>query len=217
MVIERGIWLITFKDGTINKYWIGSSNNVANILNSKLSQMHKYASTRKYSNLPESIKDIILEHGYESIESIHVITSEFYEYSKLKYLISKTLNKKRYEIAVPSHNAWMYRNKEYDDCFAEFARYSKEKIKVYKACNTEYETCKDYKWTEDPDFIQSKLLLHKNIATAINDLHFSKNKVKMKQLLEIECILRDTIEEELIKTLISEKAYKLYELSNKER
>lgn len=223
LIDESGIWIMTFKDNGVNKFWIGVAKNLNYTLTHKLSLINKQCNTRMVTSLPVEIKELLREKKEKCIESIYAFTSVDYlesykQDSKAKFLISKLLMEEGYVPCVQFHEEWMKKNEdEFISLYPRFKQLiAQEEIGIYKASSIHYETCKDFEWKKS-DFLY-KLVWNNNnnlIREEVKDMikeEYKENKQedKLDKLIEIECILRGVSKEVLLREVLSEKAYKLY-------
>ena len=226
LINESGIWIITFKDNGVNKFWIGAAKNLNHILTHKLSLINKQCNTRMVTSLPVEIKELLRKDKEKCIEGIYAFTDvsrsvnhlELYKQDAIaKFLISKLLMEKGYESCVKFHEEWMHRNE--DKFISLYPRFkqsiAQEEIGIYKASSTHYEICKDFGW-EKSDFLHdlvvndNNILIREEVKDMVKEYKENQQKDELDKLIEIDCILREITREQLIMTLISEKAYKLY-------
>lgn len=223
LIDESGIWIMTFKDNGVNKFWIGVAKNLNYTLTHKLSLINKQCNTRMVTSLPVEIKELLRKKKEKCIESIYAFTSVDYlesykQDSKAKFLISKLLMEEGYVPCVQFHEEWMKKNEdEFISLYPRFKQLiAQEEIGIYKASSIHYETCKDFEWKKS-DFLY-KLVWNNNnnlIREEVKDMikeEYKENKQedKLDKLIEIECILRGVSKEVLLREVLSEKAYKLY-------
>ena len=223
LIDESGIWIMTFKDNGVNKFWIGVAKNLNYTLTHKLSLINKQCNTIMVTSLQVEIKYLLRDKKEKCIESIYAFTSVDYlesykQDSKAKFLISKLLMEEGYVPCVQFHEEWMKKNEdEFISLYPRFKQLiAQEEIGIYKASSIHYETCKDFEWKKS-DFLY-KLVWNNNnnlIREEVKDMikeEYKENKQedKLDKLIEIECILRGVSKEVLLREVLSEKAYKLY-------
>lgn len=217
--INEGVWIIMF---TNKRFWIGSSKSIQHHLTSKLSQANRECYSTKYTQLPDDVKAILKEEGYIAMQNIYAITSDIYENDMLKFLISKTLINNGYEPCVEAHKLWMEKQAHWCYEYSSYAKYAVSNIKVFKArASLEYEICKDFNWILNMDFLIDLLKAEKSVPSFESKLQEMKKeqaiknpkRAELSKLLAIESILRDMSKEELIKSLISDKAYEIYKIT----
>lgn len=224
LINESGIWIITFKDNGVNKFWIGAAKNLNHILTHKLSLINKQCNTRMVTSLPVEIKELLRRDKERCVESIYAFTDvDKVSYSMhnldttAKFLISKLLMEEGYVPCVQFHKEWMEKNEDkFVFLYPRFKQLiAQEEIGIYKASSTHYEICKDFGW-EKSDFLcklvwdNNNILIREEVKDMVKEYKENQQKDKLDKLIEIECILRGITREQLIKTLVSEKAYKLY-------
>ena len=167
LIDESGIWIMTFKDNGVNKFWIGVAKNLNYTLTHKLSLINKQCNTRMVTSLPVEIKELLRKKKEKCIESIYAFTSVDYlesykQDSKAKFLISKLLMEEGYVTCVQFHEEWMKKNEdEFISLYPRFKQLiAQEEIGIYKASSIHYETCKDFEWKKS-DFLY-KLVWNNN-------------------------------------------------------
>lgn len=217
--INEGVWIIMF---TNKRFWIGSSKNIQHHLTSRLSQANKECYSTRYTQLPDNVKAILKKEGYVAIQNIYAITSDIYENDILKFLMSKALINNGYEPCVESHKLWMEKHSNWDFEYSSFIKYAVSNVKAFKArASLEYEICKDFNWILNMNFLIDLLKPEKSMPSfdlklqEIKKEQAIKNpkRAELSKLLAIESILRDMTKEELIKSLISDKAYEIYKIT----
>lgn len=227
LINESGIWIITFKDNEVNKFWIGTAKNLNHILTHKLSLINKQCNTRMVTSLPVEIKELLTRDKEGCVENIYAFTdlSKSVNYLEThnqdviaKFLISKLLMEKGYEPCVKFHEEWMQRNEDrYTFLYPTFKQLiAQEEIGIYKAFSTHYEICKDFGW-EKSDFLynlvvndNNNILIREEVKNMVKEYKENQQKDELDKLIEIECILRGVSKEVLLREVLSEKAYKLY-------
>lgn len=227
LINESGIWIITFKDNGVNKFWIGAAKNLNHILTHKLSLINKQCNTRMVTSLPVEIKELLRRDKERCVESIYAFTDtsksvDYLETDKqdsiAKFLISKLLMEEGYIPCVQYHEEWMKKNEDkFIFLYPRFKQLiAQEEIGIYKASSIHYEICKDFGW-EKSDFLyklvwdNNNILIRDEVKDIIKE-EYKENKQedKLDKLIEIECILRGVSKEVLLREVLSEKAYKLY-------
>lgn len=227
LINESGIWIITFKDNGVNKFWIGAAKNLNHILTHKLSLINKQCNTRMVTSLPVEIKELLRRDKERCVESIYAFTDasksvDYLETDKqdsiAKFLISKLLMEEGYIPCVQYHEEWMKKNEDkFIFLYPRFKQLiAQEEIGIYKASSIHYEICKDFGW-EKSDFLyklvwdNNNILIRDEVKDMIKE-EYKENKQedKLDKLIEIECILRGVSKEVLLREVLSEKAYKLY-------
>lgn len=227
LINESGIWIITFKDNGVNKFWIGAAKNLNHILTHKLSLINKQCNTRMVTSLPVEIKELLRRDKERCVESIYAFTDtsksvDYLETDKqdsiAKFLISKLLMEEGYIPCVQYHEEWMKKNEDkFIFLYPRFKQLiAQEEIGIYKASSIHYEICKDFGW-EESDFLyklvwdNNNILIRDEVKDIIKE-EYKENKQedKLDKLIEIECILRGVSKEVLLREVLSEKAYKLY-------
>lgn len=226
---KSGIWIITFKDNGVNKFWIGAAKNLNHILTHKLSLINKQCNTRMVTSLPVEIKELLTRDKERCVESIYAFTNvsksvDYLETDKqdsiAKFLISKLLIEEGYVPCVQFHEEWMKKNE--DEFIFLYPRFKQlivqEEIGIYKASSIHYEICKDFGW-EKSDFLY-KLVWdnYNNIIEENNTIDLKDNKgyismdLKLFHLLQIEATLQDIELKKLLENLISDKAKEIYKI-----
>ena len=229
LINKSGIWIITFKDNGVNKFWIGAAKNLNHILTHKLSLINKQCNTRMVTSLPVEIKELLTRDKERCVESIYAFTSvsksvDYLETDKqdsiAKFLISKLLIEEGYVPCVQFHEEWMKKNE--DEFIFLYPRFKQlivqEEIGIYKASSIHYEICKDFGW-EKSDFLY-KLVWdnYNNIIEENNTIDLKDNKgyismdLKLFHLLQIEATLQDIELKKLLENLISDKAKEIYKI-----
>lgn len=226
LINESGIWIITFKDNEVNKFWIGAAKNLNHILTHKLSLINKQCNTRMVTSLPVEIKELLRRDKERCVESIYAFTDisksvDYLETDKqdsiVKFLISKLLMEEGYVPCVQFHEEWMEKNEDkFIFLYPRFKQLiAQEKIGIYKASSIHYEICKDFGW-EKSDFLcklvwdNNNILIREEVKNMVEEYKENKQEDKLDKLIEIECILRGISKEVLLREVLSEKAYKLY-------
>lgn len=227
LINESGIWIITFKDNGVNKFWIGAAKNLNHILTHKLSLINKQCNTRMVTSLPVEIKELLRRDKEKCVESIYAFTSvsksvDYLETDKqdsiAKFLISKLLIEEGYVPCVQFHEEWMKKNEdEFIFLYPRFKQLiAQEEIGIYKASSIHYEICKDFGW-EKSDFLyglvvndNNNILIREEVKDMVKEYKENQQKDELDKLIEIECILRGVSKEVLLREVLSEKAYKLY-------
>lgn len=227
LINKSGIWIITFKDNGVNKFWIGAAKNLNHILTHKLSLINKQCNTRMVTSLPVEIKELLRRDKERCVESIYAFTSvsksvDYLETDKqdsiAKFLISKLLMEEGYVPCVQYHEEWMKKNE--DEFIFLYPRFKQlivqEEIGIYKASSIHYEICKDFGW-EKSDFLynlvvndNNNILIREEVKNMVKEYKENQQKDELDKLIEIECILRGVSKEVLLREVLSEKAYKLY-------
>lgn len=229
LINKSGIWIITFKDNGVNKFWIGAAKNLNHILTHKLSLINKQCNTRMVTSLPVEIKELLRRDKEKCVENIYAFTSvsksvDYLETDKqdsiAKFLISKLLMEEGYVPCVQFHEEWMKKNE--DKFIFLYPRFKQlivqEEIGIYKASSIHYEICKDFGW-EKSDFLY-KLVWdnYNNIIEENNTIDLKDNKgyismdLKLFHLLQIEATLQDIELKKLLENLISDKAKEIYKI-----
>ena len=229
LINKSGIWIITFKDNGVNKFWIGAAKNLNHILTHKLSLINKQCNTRMVTSLPVEIKELLRRDKEKCVENIYAFTSvsksvDYLETDKqdsiAKFLISKLLMEEGYVPCVQYHEEWMKKNE--DEFIFLYPRFKQlivqEEIGIYKASSIHYEICKDFGW-EKSDFLY-KLVWdnYNNIIEENNTIDLKDNKgyismdLKLFHLLQIEATLQDIELKKLLENLISDKAKEIYKI-----
>lgn len=227
LINKSGIWIITFKDNEVNKFWIGTAKNLNHILTHKLSLINKQCNTRMVTSLPVEIKELLRRDKEKCVESIYAFTSvnksvDYLETDKqdsiAKFLISKLLMEEGYVPCVQFHEEWMEKNEDkFIFLYPRFKQLiAQEEIGIYKAFSTHYEICKDFGW-EKSDFLyglvvndNNNILIREEVKNMVKEYKENQQEDKLDKLIEIECILRGVSKEVLLREVLSEKAYKLY-------
>lgn len=229
LINESGIWIITFKDNEVNKFWIGTAKNLNHILTHKLSLINKQCNTRMVTSLPVEIKELLRRDKEKCVENIYAFTNvsksvDYLETDKqdsiAKFLISKLLMEEGYVPCVQFHEEWMKKNEdEFIFLYPRFKQLiAQEEIGIYKASSIHYEICKDFGW-EKSDFLY-KLVWdnYNNIIEENNTIDLKDNKgyismdLKLFHLLQIEATLQDIELKKLLENLISDKAKEIYKI-----
>src|SRR5699024_2276896 len=105
LINESGIWIITFRDNGVKKYWIGAAKNLNHVLTHKLSLINKECNTRMVTSLPVEIKKLLKRDKEKCVKNIYAFTSvsksiDYLETDKqdsiAKFLISKLLMEEGY-------------------------------------------------------------------------------------------------------------------------
>ena len=229
LINKSGIWIITFKDNGVNKFWIGAAKNLNHILTHKLSLINKQCNTRMVTSLPVEIKELLRRDKEKCVENIYAFTNvsksvDYLETDKqdsiAKFLISKLLMEEGYVPCVQFHEEWMKKNE--DEFIFLYPRFKQlivqEEIGIYKASSIHYEICKDFGW-EKSDFLY-KLVWdnYNNIIEENNTIDLKDNKgyismdLKLFHLLQIEATLQDIELKKLLENLISDKAKEIYKI-----
>ncbi len=224
---KSGIWIITFKDNGVNKFWIGAAKNLNHILTHKLSLINKQCNTRMVTSLPVEIKELLTRNKERCVESIYAFTNvsksvDYLETDKqdsiAKFLISKLLIEEGYVPCVQFHEEWMEKNEDkFIFLYPRFKQLiAQEEIGIYKASSIHYEICKDFGW-EKSDFLyglvvndNNNILIREEVKDMVKEYKENQQKDELDKLIEIECILRGVSKEVLLREVLSEKAYKLY-------
>lgn len=227
LINKSGIWIITFKDNGVNKFWIGAAKNLNHILTHKLSLINKQCNTRMVTSLPVEIKELLRRDKERCVESIYAFTSvsksvDYLETDKqdsiAKFLISKLLMEEGYVPCVQFHEEWMEKNEDkFIFLYPRFKQLiAQEEIGIYKASSIHYEICKDFGW-EKSDFLydlvvndNNNILIREEVKDMVKEYKENQQKDELDKLIEIECILRGVSKEVLLREVLSEKAYKLY-------
>lgn len=228
LINKSGIWIITFKDNEVNKFWIGTAKNLNHILTHKLSLINKQCNTRMVTSLPVEIKELLRRDKEKCVESIYAFTSvsksvDYLETDKqdsiAKFLISKLLIEEGYVPCVQFHEEWMEKNEDkFIFLYPRFKQLiAQEEIGIYKASSIHYEICKDFGW-EKSDFLyglvvndnNNNILIREEVKDMVKEYKENQQKDELDKLIEIECILRGVSKEVLLREVLSEKAYKLY-------
>lgn len=157
LINESGIWIITFRDNGVKKYWIGAAKNLNHVLTHKLSLINKECNTRMVTSLPVEIKELLRRDKERCVESIYAFTDisksvDYLETDKqdsiAKFLISKLLMEEGYIPCIKYHEEWV--EKSEDKFIFLYPRFkqliAQEEIGIYKASSTHYEICKDFGW-----------------------------------------------------------------------
>lgn len=230
LINKSGIWIITFKDNEVNKFWIGAAKNLNHILTHKLSLINKQCNTRMVTSLPVEIKELLRRDKEKCVENIYAFTSvsksvDYLETDKqdsiAKFLISKLLMEEGYMPCVQFHEEWMEKNEDkFIFLYPRFKQLiAQEEIGIYKASSIHYEICKDFGW-EKSDFLY-KLVWdnnNNNIIEENNTIDLKDNKgyismdLKLFHLLQIEATLQDIELKKLLENLISDKAKEIYKI-----
>ena len=232
LINKSGIWIITFKDNGVNKFWIGAAKNLNHILTHKLSLINKQCNTRMVTSLPVEIKELLRRDKEKCVENIYAFTSvsksvDYLETDKqdsiAKFLISKLLMEEGYVPCVQFHEEWMEKNEDkFTFLYPRFKQLiAQEEIGIYKASSIHYEICKDFGW-EKSDFLY-KLVWNNNNNNNNNieenntiDLKDNKGYISMDlklfHLLQIEATLQDIELKKLLENLISDKAKEIYKI-----
>lgn len=230
LINKSGIWIITFKDNGVNKFWIGAAKNLNHILTHKLSLINKQCNTRMVTSLPVEIKELLRRDKEKCVENIYAFTSvsksvDYLETDKqdsiAKFLISKLLMEEGYVPCVQFHEEWMEKNEDkFTFLYPRFKQLiAQEEIGIYKASSIHYEICKDFGW-EKSDFLY-KLVWDNNNNNNIeenNTIDLKDNKgyismdLKLFHLLQIEATLQDIELKKLLENLISDKAKEIYKI-----
>ena len=227
LINKSGIWIITFKDNGVNKFWIGAAKNLNHILTHKLSLINKQCNTRMVTSLPVEIKELLRRDKEKCVENIYAFTNvsksvDYLETDKqdsiAKFLISKLLMEEGYVPCVQFHEEWMKKNEdEFIFLYPRFKQLiAQEEIGIYKASSIHYEICKDFGW-EKSDFLyglvvndNNNILIREEVKDMVKEYKENQQKDELDKLIEIECILRGVSKEVLLREVLSEKAYKLY-------
>lgn len=229
LINKSGIWIITFKDNGVNKFWIGAAKNLNHILTHKLSLINKQCNTRMVTSLPVEIKELLRRDKEKCVENIYAFTSvsksvDYLETDKqdsiAKFLISKLLMEEGYVPCVQFHEEWMEKNEDkFTFLYPRFKQLiAQEEIGIYKASSIHYEICKDFGW-EKSDFLY-KLVWdnNNNNIEENNTIDLKDNKgyismdLKLFHLLQIEATLQDIELKKLLENLISDKAKEIYKI-----
>lgn len=230
LINKSGIWIITFKDNGVNKFWIGAAKNLNHILTHKLSLINKQCNTRMVTSLPVEIKELLRRDKEKCVENIYAFTNvsksvDYLETDKqdsiAKFLISKLLMGEGYVPCVQFHEEWMEKNEDkFTFLYPRFKQLiAQEEIGIYKASSIHYEICKDFGW-EKSDFLY-KLVWDNNNNNNIeenNTIDLKDNKgyismdLKLFHLLQIEATLQDIELKKLLENLISDKAKEIYKI-----
>ena len=232
LINKSGIWIITFKDNGVNKFWIGAAKNLNHILTHKLSLINKQCNTRMVTSLPVEIKELLRRDKEKCVENIYAFTSvsksvDYLETDKqdsiAKFLISKLLMEEGYVPCVQFHEEWMEKNEDkFIFLYPRFKQLiAQEEIGIYKASSIHYEICKDFGW-EKSDFLY-KLVWdnnnnNNNNIEENNTIDLKDNKgyismdLKLFHLLQIEATLQDIELKKLLENLISDKAKEIYKI-----
>ena len=233
LINKSGIWIITFKDNGVNKFWIGAAKNLNHILTHKLSLINKQCNTRMVTSLPVEIKELLRRDKEKCVENIYAFTSvsksvDYLETDKqdsiAKFLISKLLMEEGYVPCVQFHEEWMEKNEDkFTFLYPRFKQLiAQEEIGIYKASSIHYEICKDFGW-EKSDFLY-KLVWDNNNNNNNNNIEenntidLKDNKgyismdLKLFHLLQIEATLQDIELKKLLENLISDKAKEIYKI-----
>lgn len=227
LINKSGIWIITFKDNGVNKFWIGAAKNLNHILTHKLSLINKQCNTRMVTSLPVEIKELLRRDKEKCVENIYAFTSvsksvDYLETDKqdsiAKFLISKLLMEEGYVPCVQFHEEWMEKNEDkFTFLYPRFKQLiAQEEIGIYKASSIHYEICKDFGWKKS-DFLY-KLVWDNNNIEENNTIDLKDNKgyismdLKLFHLLQIEATLQDIELKKLLENLISDKAKEIYKI-----
>lgn len=234
LINESGIWIITFKDNEVNKFWIGAAKNLNHILTHKLSLINKQCNTRMVTSLPVEIKELLRRDKERCVESIYAFTDisksvDYLETDKqdsiAKFLISKLLMEEGYVPCVQFHEEWMEKNEDkFIFLYPRFKQLiAQEEIGIYKASSIHYEICKDFGW-EKSDFLcklvwdNNNILIREEVNEENNTIVLKDDKgyismdLKLFHLLQIEATLQDIELKKLLENLISDKAKEIYKI-----
>ena len=234
LINKSGIWIITFKDNGVNKFWIGAAKNLNHILTHKLSLINKQCNTRMVTSLPVEIKELLRRDKEKCVENIYAFTSvsksvDYLETDKqdsiAKFLISKLLMEEGYVPCVQFHEEWMEKNEDkFTFLYPRFKQLiAQEEIGIYKASSIHYEICKDFGW-EKSDFLYKLVWDNNNNNNNNNNIEenntidLKDNKgyismdLKLFHLLQIEATLQDIELKKLLENLISDKAKEIYKI-----
>lgn len=208
---KAGAWIIILNDNNTKKFCIETTSNIELSLTSGLCMSNNEFNfenmIKKTPIWSLNIQQILEKNQYNCIESIYAITDiDDIIYSKIentnaivKFLISKLLIEAGYVPFTEYHTNWL-KNKEsrYGVLYSKFTQIIQSKhLKTYKAYNIEYKNI---------DWVQSDFLYDLTVKRETDEL------IDINRLIGIECALRGISRKELIKSLISEKTYAIYEL-----
>lgn len=233
LINESGIWIITFRDNGVKKYWIGAAKNLNHVLTYKLSLINKECNTRMVTSLPVEIKELLRRDKERCVESIYAFTDisksvDYLETDKqdsiAKFLISKLLMEEGYVPCIKFHEEWMEKNEDkFIFLYPRFKQLiAQEEIGIYKASSTHYEICKDFGW-EKSDFLcklvwDNNILIREEVNEENNTIVLKDDKgyismdLKLFHLLQIEATLQDIELKKLLENLISDKAKEIYKI-----